>query len=303
VQGQLDLTQVPRTAFVAWQPSRGLRHCLEEAEVPELPEVETIRRDLLSRAVGRTFSHIRVLPGAERIVQRPSLAEFCRTLPGRRIESVSRRGKYLLFHLSDGRCLIVHLRMTGAILYRAEGAPEDPYLQICFSIDDNSELRYTDLRKLGSMWLVEEPESIVGKLGPDALEDMTWQTLRSLTDGRSASIKAVLMDQQALAGLGNIYSEEALFRVGIDPRRSAKSLTSADLRRLGKAIREVLLEAMGHRGSSFRDYLDAEGREGQHQWHVKVYRRTGEPCYNCGTPIERIKLSGRSTHFCPRCQR
>ena len=271
--------------------------------MPELPEVETIRRDLLSRAVGRTFSHIRVLPGAERVVQRPSPAEFCRGLPGRRIEDVSRRGKYLLFRLSDGRCLIIHLRMTGAILHRAKDAPEDRYLRICFSLDDSSELRYTDLRKMGSMWLVEEQEPIVGKLGPDALEGLTWQTLRSLTDGRSAPIKAVLMDQQALAGLGNIYSEEALFRVGIDPRRPAKSLAGDDLRRLSKAIRGVLLEAMGHRGSSFRDYVDAEGREGQHQRYVKVYRRTGESCYNCGTSIERIKLSGRSTHFCPRCQR
>jgi formamidopyrimidine-DNA glycosylase len=271
--------------------------------MPEFPEVETIRRDLLSRVVGRTFSHIRVLPGAERIVQWPSPAEFCRGLAGRRIEDISRRGKYLLFHLSDGRFLIIHLRMTGAVLHRSKDAPEDPYLRICFSVDDSSELRYTDLRKLGSMWLVEEPGPIVGKLGPDALEGLTWRTLRSLTDGRTASIKSVLMDQQALAGLGNIYSEEALFVAGIHPRRPAKSLTADELRRLGKAIREVLLEAMGHRGSSFRDYVDAEGRAGQHQWHVKVYRRTGEPCYNCGTPIERIKVSGRSTHFCPRCQR
>jgi formamidopyrimidine-DNA glycosylase len=271
--------------------------------VPELPEVETIRRDLLSRVVGRTFGQVRILPGAERIVRWPSAAEFARALPGRRIEDVSRRGKYLLFRLSDGRYLIVHLRMTGAILHRPKDAQDDPYLQICFSLDDSSQLRYTDLRKLGSMWLVEEPEPIVGKLGPDALEGLTWRALRSLTDGRSAPIKAVLMDQHALAGLGNIYSEEALLLAGIHPRRPAKSLAADELRRLAKAIREVLLEAMGHRGSSFRDYVDAEGREGQHQWYVKVYRRTGEPCFNCGTPIERIKVGGRSTHFCPRCQR
>jgi len=274
-----------------------------EVGVPELPEVETIRRDLLPRVVGRSFSGVRVSPGAERIVQWPSPAEFCRALTGRRIGDVSRRGKYLLFHLSDARCLIVHLRMTGRVLHRPKDAPEDPYLRICFSLDDSSELRYTDLRKLGGMWLVEEPEPIVGKLGPDALESLTWQTLRSLIDGRSATIKAVLMDQQALAGLGNIYSEEALFVAGIDPRRPGKSLAADELRRLHRAIGEVLLEAMGHRGSSFRNYVDAEGRAGQHQWHVKVYRRTGEPCYNCGTPIERIKVSGRSTHFCPRCQR
>jgi formamidopyrimidine-DNA glycosylase len=271
--------------------------------VPELPEVETIRRDLLSWLVGRRFTGVRVLPGAERIVQSLSPAEFARGIIGQRIEDVSRRGKYLLFHLSDGRWLIAHLRMTGALLHRPKGAPEDRYLQICFSMDDSSELRYTDLRKLGSMWLVEEPESIVGKLGPDVLKGLTWQRLRRLTEGRSAAIKAVLMDQRALAGLGNIYSEEALFVAGIHPRRPGKSLAGGELRRLSKAIAEVLQEAMGHRGSSFRDYVDAEGRGGQHQWHVKVYRRTGEPCYNCGTPIERIKVSGRSTHFCPRCQR
>ena len=271
--------------------------------MPELPEVETIRRDLLSRVVGRSFTGVHVLPGAERIVRWPSPAEFARGLLGRRIEDVSRRGKYLLFRLSDGRYLVMHLRMTGALLHRSKDAADDHYLRISFSLDDSSELRYTDLRKLGSMWLVEEAEPIVGKLGPDALEGLTRQALCSLTEGRSAPVKAVLMDQEALAGLGNIYSEEALFVGGVHPSRPGKSLARDELRRLSKAIRQVLLEALGHRGSSFRDYVDADGREGQHQWHVKVYRRTGEPCYKCGTPIERIKVSGRSTHFCPRCQR
>jgi formamidopyrimidine-DNA glycosylase len=271
--------------------------------MPELPEVETIRRDLMPRVVGHTITHVFLSPDAPRLVRWPSPAEFCRALPGQRIEAISRRGKYLLFHLSEGRYLIVHLRMTGALLHRPQDAPDDPYLWIRFSLDDSSELRYTDLRKLGSMWLVEEPEAIVGKLGPDALEGLSWQALRSLTDGRSAPIKAVLMDQQALAGLGNIYSEEALFLAGIHPRRPAKSLNDDEVTRLHRAIGEVLAEAMSHRGSSFRDYVDAEGRQGQHQWHVRVYRRTDEPCYTCGTQIQRIKLGGRSTHFCPRCQR
>ncbi len=271
--------------------------------MPELPEVETIRRDLLPRVVGRTLRHVRILPGSERIVQSPAPGEFRRGLVGRRIEDVSRRGKYLLFHLSGGRCFVVHLRMTGALLHRLEGAPEDRYLRICFSLDDSSELRYSDLRKLGSMWLVDEGRPIVGELGPDALEGLSRQALRSLINGRSATIKTVLMDQRAVAGLGNIYSEEALFAAGIHPRRPAKGLADGERRRLHKAIGEVLQEAMGHRGSSFRDYVDGEGREGQHQWHVKVYRRTGEPCYRCGTAIERIKVGGRSTHFCPRCQR
>lgn len=271
--------------------------------MPELPEVETIRQDLLPRVVGRSLVGVSVSPDAPRLVRWPSPAEFCRALPGLRIEDIFRRGKYLLFHLSDGRYLIVHLRMTGALLHRPRGAPADAHLRAVFSLDDGSELRYTDLRKLGTMWLVEDPEPVVGELGPDALNGLTTDMLRSLIESRSAPIKVVLMDQSALAGLGNVYSEEALFVAGVHPQRPARSLTDEEVARLRKAIGEVLLEAMGHRGSSFRDYVDAEGREGQHQWHVKVYRRTGEPCYNCGALIERIKLGGRSTHFCPRCQR
>jgi formamidopyrimidine-DNA glycosylase len=270
--------------------------------MPELPEVETIRRDLVPHVVGRRFTAVEVLPGAEKVVAVPSPAEFRRALPGLRMEGVERRGKYLLFPLSDGRYLIVHLRMTGALIHRQEGAPADGYLRIRFSLDDKTELRYTDLRKLGLMWLVDDPTLVVGKLGPDALEALLPTTLRSLLDGRRAPIKVVLMDQARLAGLGNIYADEALFRAGVHPRRPAGSLRVAEIERLHRAVGEVLREAMGHRGSSFRDYVDAEGREGEHQRHVKVYRRSGEPCYVCGTAIERIKLGGRSTHFCPRCQ-
>ena len=271
--------------------------------MPELPEVETIRLDLLPHVVGRQFTGVEVMAGAEKVVALPSAAEFRRALPGLRIEGIERRGKYFLFPLSDGRHLIVHLRMTGALIHRSAGAPAEGYLRVRFLLDDKTELRYTDLRKLGMMWLVDDPTLVVGKLGPDALEALLPATLRSLLAGRRAPIKVVLMDQARLAGLGNIYADEALFLAGVHPRRPAGSLGTDEVERLHGAVGEVLREAMGHRGSSFRDYVDAEGKEGMHQLHVKVYRRSGEPCHVCGAAIERIKLGGRSTHFCPHCQR
>jgi formamidopyrimidine-DNA glycosylase len=271
--------------------------------VPELPEVETIRLDLLPHVVGRRFTAVEVLPGAEKVVALPSPAEFRRALPGLRIEGIERRGKYLLFPLSDGRNLIVHLRMTGALIHRSADSAADRYLRVRLALDDKTELRYTDVRKLGMMWLVVDPTLVVGKLGPDALEALLPTTLRSLLDGRRAPIKVALMDQTRLAGLGNIYADEALFLAGVHPRRPAGSLTAKEIGRLHSAVGEVLQEAMGHRGSSFRDYVDAKGQEGEHQLHVRVYRRSGKPCYVCGAAIERIKLGGRSTHFCPHCQR
>ncbi len=271
--------------------------------MPELPEVETIRRDLLPHVVGRRFTAVEVLPGAERVAAAPSPAELGRALPGLRIEGVERWGKYLLFPLSDGRYLIVHLRMTGALIHRRQGAPADRYLRVRLALDDKTELRYTDLRKLGMMCLVVDPTLVVGKLGPDALEALLPTTLRSLLAGRRPPVKVVLMDQTRLAGLGNIYADEALFVAGVDPRRPAGSLTVDEVERLHGAVGKVLREAIGHRGSSFRDYVDAQGRAGEHQMHVKVYRRSGEPCCVCGAIVERVKVGGRSTHFCPRCQK
>ena len=193
--------------------------------------------------------------------------------------------------------------MTGALIRRPAGAPGDAYLRVRFPLDNKTELRYTDLRKLGMMWLVVDPTLVVGKLGPDALEALQPTTLRSLLDGRRAPVKAVLMDQRRLAGLGNIYADEALFLAGVRPTRPGGSLTADEVERLHGAIGEVLREAMGHRGSSFSDYVDGEGKEGMHQLHVKAYRRTGEPCHVCGAAIERVKVGGRSSHFCPHCQK
>jgi formamidopyrimidine-DNA glycosylase len=235
-------------------------------------------------------------------VQTPSAAEFVRLLPGQRIDDISRRGKFMVFHLSGGLHLITHLGMTGALLHRPAGAPPDRYVRAVFSLDDGSELRFSDLRKFGGLWLVPDPSLVVGRLGPEALDGLTPSLLRELTARRRAPIKSLLLDQRALAGLGNIYADEALFAAGLHPQRPASSLSDSEVERLHEGIVRVLLAALGDRGSSFRDYVDSSGREGMHQLRVQVFRRTGQPCYACGAEIARVKLSGRSTHFCPKCQ-
>ena len=271
--------------------------------MPELPEVETIRCDLHPRVCGRTITAVRITPDAVPLVDGASPADFERRLKGRRIEGLSRRGKYLILHLSGGLHLVVHLRMTGALLHRDAAAPAERYLRAVLALDDGTELRFTDLRKLGRLRLVAHPDEAVGRLGPEPLDArFTAAALRQAIGKRRAPIKAVLLDQRALAGLGNIYADEALFAARIHPLRRADTLTEAENRRLHRSIRRVLRDALENRGASFRDYVDGGGREGRHQFHVKVFRRTGQPCYVCRATIERIRLGGRGTHFCPRCQ-
>ncbi len=276
--------------------------------MPELPEVETIRRDLLPLVRGRTITDVWVSPNAPRLVQLKPPEEFCRGLTGRRIEDISRRGKYLIFNLDRDLSWAVHLRMTGRLLY-CESCPDSPYLRARFHLDDpdgraGAWLCFIDLRKFGTMWLVDDESLVTSRLGPEPLsEGFTAAHLRDLLARRSAPVKTVLLDQAAIAGIGNIYADEALFNARISPKRAANTLSRRAVDRLHAGIRQTLLDALGDRGSSFRDYLDASGREGGHQLKVKVFRRTGEPCYECGSPIRRIKLGGRSTHFCSRCQK
>jgi len=279
--------------------------------MPELPEVETIRRDLTPRIAGRTVAEAWVSPNAPKLVQGETAAAFCRRLAGRRIEELGRRGKYLLIRLEGGLTWIVHLRTTGGLIHLPAGrhgarggCPEERFLRARFRLDDGSQLCYVDLRKLGTMWLVEDESAVVGRLGPEPLgEAFGSQELHRLLAKRSAAVKAVLLDQGAIAGIGNIYADEALFEAGIRPAKPAKALSRRAAERLHWAVRKVLVEALENRGSSFRDYVDAEGEQGMHQLRVKVFRRTGEPCYVCGTAIRRTRVSGRSTHYCPKCQR
>lgn len=272
--------------------------------MPELPEVETIRHDLAPLVRGRTIAHAWISPQAPRLAQLLTSDELCRGLTGRSIREVGRRGKYLLFQLDGGLTWAVHLRMTGQLLHRTGPCPQSPHLRASFRLDNGSWLCFIDQRKFGAMWLVDDVSAVVSSLGPEPLDTaFTAEALHRLLQRRSAPVKAVLLDQKAIAGIGNIYADESLFVASIDPRRPAHRISRPASQRLLDAIRQVLSEAMGDRGSSFRDYVDPAGRKGEYQFKVRVFRRTGQPCCRCGAAIQRTKIAGRSTHFCPRCQR
>jgi formamidopyrimidine-DNA glycosylase len=272
--------------------------------MPELPEVETIRRDLLPLVKGREIRSAWISENAPRLVQLVTREEFARLLPGRRIEDVSRRGKYLIFNLDRGMLWVVHLRMTGRLRHSKSECEGDPYLRAKFSLDDGTWLCFNDVRKFGMMWLVDDWALVHAGLGPEPLEaEFETAAFVGLLKRRSAPVKALLLDQTVLAGIGNIYADEALFAAGIDPRKAGNKISRPKAERLHDTTIEVLNEALADRGSSFRDYVDGQGNEGRHQLKVKVYQRTDEPCYVCGTPIRRVVVGGRSTHFCPKCQR
>ncbi len=271
--------------------------------MPELPEVETIRRGLAPLLSGRRIEEAHIEPGSERIVMRVSPRQFEQGLRGRRIQDVQRRGKYLLLPLDDGGWWIVHLRMTGALLYRRSGDPDEAYVRARFRLDNGHELRFRDVRKFGMMFLTGDPADALGGVGPEPLDgDLTYERLRDLLRRRSAPVKSVLLDQRVVAGMGNIYADEALFRAKIHPLRPAARLTAGEVRRLHEAIPRVLEAAITNMGTTRRDFRDAYGGQGRHQDYLQVYGRTGEPCRACGTPIERIVVGGRSSHCCPRCQ-
>lgn len=275
--------------------------------MPELPEVETIRRDLEPRVLGRRVVGVRTAPDSGKpvpVIKQLDEAAFREGIVGATIQGIERRGKYLLFRLDSGLSLIVHLRMTGSLLHRQAADPPDRYLRAVISLDDGTELRFCDLRKFGGLWLAGSLEEVTTGLGPEPLgEAFTLEVLAAALAGRKAPVKSIILDQKRIAGIGNIYADEALFEAGIDPRRLGKDISAKDARALHRAIVKVLLAGVESRGASFRDYLDADGNTGTMQMHVKVFRRTGKPCYVCGSLIERTKVGGRSTHFCPGCQR
>jgi formamidopyrimidine-DNA glycosylase len=276
--------------------------------VPELPEVETIRRDLEARIVGRRIVAVRIPPDPGKpvpVLKGIDEATFREGVVCARIEALERRGKYLSLRLNTGSFMVVHLRMTGSLLHRTADAEPDRHLRAVFELDDGTELRFTDLRKFGGIWLLDDvSEAVATVLGPEPLsDDFSVAVLTAALKGRSTPVKSVLLDQSRIAGIGNIYADEACHVAGVDPRRLAKSVRKAQVERLHGAIRDVLRTGVESRGASFRDYQDVEGKDGSMQMHVKVFRRTGKPCYECGATIQRVKIGGRSTHYCPKCQR
>ena len=271
--------------------------------MPELPEVETVRRDLRELR-GETFSSCRVsLP---RIVTTPAPRQFCRLLKGGTIQNVNRRGKYIIFSLDTGREFIAHLGMTGALLFHGPRDPQARHTHAVFRFESGRELRYVDPRQFGELAVVPAgqygPLKSLARIGPEPLERSFTVNELAARLASSAKVKAALMDQGRIAGIGNIYSDEMLFRAGINPLRSANSLSHAELVALHRAMREVLRGAIARRGTSVDNFMDARGRPGSYQFHHMVYGKEGEPCPVCGAPIRRVKVSGRSSYFCPKCQ-
>ena len=266
-------------------------------QMPELPEVETVIRGLRGPLVGRTFTGVIVTwPNT---VKTP-ISELQTRLPGQRIEAISRRGKYLQFHLSGGDTLLLHLKMSGDLLVEPATEPRHPHVRTVFGLDNQHELRFKDPRKFGRVYLVADPGQVVGKLGPEPLADeFSLADFKALFQRRKGRLKPLLLNQEFIAGIGNIYADESCFLAKIDPRRRVETLADAELAQLYQAIRQVLTAGILHNGAS----LDQVYRGGEFQDHFQVYGRTGEPCYHCGSSIVRIVLGGRSTHFCSECQK
>ena len=273
--------------------------------MPELPEVETVRRRIAPLVESATIAGAEIVdPRLTRPVS-PSLVADA--LVGERIAAVERRGKYLLWRLGSGRTLVVHLRMTGSLLHFPAGdLPADAYRRATLALDTGAAVGYRDVRRFGTWELLDDGHLrpyLASRLGPEPLApSFTSARLARIVAERRAPIKAVLLDQRRIAGIGNIYADEALWRARIHPRRPAGELDAAEVARLHRAVRAALRRGVELSGSTLRDYVTPDGEGGgmQHEFHV--YGRLGEPCDRCGRPIERIVVGGRGTWFCPRCQ-
>lgn len=281
--------------------------------MPELPEVETVVRGLQALLPGRGILAVRL--GKTDFIDDPAAIEL--HVPGCRIVEIRRRGKFLVLLLEkhsalqtangvapDRFHLIVHLGMTGQLTVRPNEMPSALHTHVWFSLDNNQELRYADSRRFGRMALVSESgsENILGALGLDPLEASEREFRNRLAD-RRARIKALLLDQRVLCGMGNIYTDESLWHARIHPARLGATLKPDEIARLYRAVQKVLREAIRLRGSSISDYVDAEGERGEFQLRHRVYQREGKKCARCGALIRRMIVAGRSSYFCPACQR
>jgi formamidopyrimidine-DNA glycosylase len=269
--------------------------------MPELPEVETIKNDLLPHLLGRRFTQVS-FPWAKSI-KKPSQEEFSDLLTGATVDHLSRRGKYLIFWLSNGYRLIIHLRMSGTLLLRKSDVEPDPYARVIFDLDDGNQLRFCDVRKLGTIYLVEDEKSIIKGMGPEPLEPaFTEKVLKGRLARRTAAIKAVLCDQKVVAGIGNMYADEILHEIKMHPLKKACDLNDNEIRKIHKATIKILKSAIENKGATISNYKNPAGEAGTAQDHFKVAHRFKKPCPICGIEITRIKVRGRGTYFCPKCQ-
>jgi formamidopyrimidine-DNA glycosylase len=266
--------------------------------VPELPEVETIRAALEPLLVGRRIERAEIVD--ERLTRPEPPEAVAQQLAGERIEAIERRGKYLLIRLASGRVLLIHLRMTGSLRSAAEEG--DLHRRAVLELDDGTSVTYRDVRRFGT-WLLLDADDVepylAARLGEEPLERRF--TLGRLA-GRRAPVKAAILDQRTVPGLGNIYADEALWRARIHPLRAAGSLDEEEVKRLRRGIRAALRAGIARQGATLRDYAAPDGASGSMQREFKVYGREGEPCDRCGTSIEKTRVAGRGTWFCPGCQ-
>lgn len=269
-----------------------------QVRMPELPEVETIARGLQAVLPGRHFIGVNVM--WQPMVGRSPL-DVVQQLSGRRIEQIGRRGKYVVITLVDGAVLLVHLKMSGRLYIASADESPDPYCRVRFDLDDGRQLRFRDPRKFGRVYLTADVAPLLGQLGPEPLDDgFTEAAFLTRLSRRRGRVKSLLLDQTFIAGVGNIYADEALFAARIGPLRRAESLSEAEGRRLYSAVRCVLERGIRLNGATLRDGMY---HGGNFQTSFCVYSRAGEPCPACGTAIERTRIGQRSTHYCPVCQR
>ncbi|MBI4295745.1 MAG: DNA-formamidopyrimidine glycosylase [Chloroflexi bacterium] len=269
--------------------------------MPELPEVETVKNELAPHVVGQHVTDLTLF--YEGIVREPSVKEFRTRLVCQQITGISRRAKYLLFQLGSGDVLVIHLKMSGALLLQTPDKLER-YIRAIIHFDDSKKLYFRDPRKFARMMLVRDVTPILGRLGPEPLEpDFTPEVLAELLGKRKAPIKPVLLDQEFIAGLGNMYADEALFAAGISPLRPANSLTKDEIKHLHMAIQKVLRLGITNKGASEVTYFRPSGEMGKAFWDFKVAHRRGENCPVCGTPLVYLRLRGRGTYYCGKCQK
>ena len=273
--------------------------------MPELPEIEQIKRTLADKVEGVRIEQVKVL--LDRIIRAPQDSQvFARLLTGKTIKQLERRGKYLLVRLSDHWTMVVHLRMTGQLLF-VEPSVEVRFARIIFSLSNGYCLCYADNRTLGTIYLLPDQElhtigGLAG-LGPEPFAaELTSQSLMDRAKGRRIAIKSMLLDQRVIAGIGNIYADESLFAAMIHPQRPAGTLTLNEWEKLLLAVREVLSQAIANHGTTFRNYRDGNGEMGANQFYLRAYGKNGQPCARCGAAMVRITVGGRGTCFCPQCQ-
>jgi formamidopyrimidine-DNA glycosylase len=276
--------------------------------MPELPEVETVVKGLRPLITDKIVTAVEIREENMIAFPKADIEAFTDSLVGSKIEAINRRGKYIIIELNKDKNMVIHLRMTGKLLVKEVKEFRDKHTHVIFSLNDGQEIRFNNIRKFGRVYLIDKnhPEQAGGlaDLGPEPLsDDLTVEDFKKLFENRRALMKSLLLNQHFIAGIGNIYADEILFRSGVRPDRTADTLTEMEKEAVYHNMREILKKGIIYGGTSFSDYVNAFGEKGSFQEELRVHQRQGEECYECGSIIEKIKVSGRSTYFCPQCQK